>query len=364
MNQNSTAYHSISRLGRVQSSQRHASLLALLITLMLHVVLFLLLPDELFMKQSVVQQEEAIELTLRKLDPEELQYVEVNPEAPENEPNRSNNYSFRSQQAADENPDASPDNVPTVEGEAASRKIVQGAVNSPAPTPVESGVYTLSEELVEEQSASANVAQSLPIISPAPDFIQQKPEVEEGSGSRLKVSDFSKQVPEENMDMPLQLYRMDSANQPSQNTNRTSDVAAEAKPLPRKRLTLSPDLVHGPLMRSKSSASRRGTISLDATFSQFGEYEQQFYAAVQAGWYEEINFHQPIDTSARVVVQFRIHADGTIDEVKVLDSTATKIATLICQTALTKRSPLRPWTKEMVKVFGQERVMEVTFLYR
>ena len=134
--------------------------------------------------------------------------------------------------------------------------------------------------------------------------------------------------------------------------------------MPRARPTLSPDLIHGPVMRSEGSASRRGTLAIDATFSEFGEYEQQFYAALQAGWYQEIEFFQPIDTSTRVVVSFRITADGLIHDVELLHSTASEIATLICQTALTKRSPFRPWTKEMVKVFGQERTLEVVFHYR
>ena len=370
MKQNSTSHDSINRFDRGQGSQWRASLIALAVTLILHVVLLFLLPDELFMRQSVTRPEpdEAIELTLEQPDPEKPRYVEVNPEAPENEPDRNNRYSFRSQQAADENPDTSPDDVPTVEGEEASLKIVQGSVDASESIPLESGTYKLSEESVENQGESANVAPpshpNLPL--PAPDFIQQKPEVEEGTESRLKVLDSDKQVVKEDLavDAPLQLYRMDSENQPTQEPNRASNAADEAKPLPRKRLTLPPDLVHGPLMRSKSSASRRGAIGIDATFSQFGEYEQQFYAAVQAGWYQEIDFFQPIDTSANVVVQFRIHSDGTVDEVKILQSTASEIATLICQTALTKLSPFRPWTKEMVEVFGQERVIEVTFSYR
>ena len=366
MSQNSISRDSSNQFDRGQNDQWRISLIALLITLILHIVLFMVLPDELFMKQSVDDsaRDEAIELALEQPDPKTLQYVEVNPEAPENEPDRSNNYSFRSQQAADENPDASPDDMPTVEGEEASLKIVQGAVDSSESTPLESGMYKLSEESVESQSESSDAAQpSLPIL-PVPDFIQQKPEVEEGPGSRLGISGSGKQVAREDTDAPLQLYRADSANQQNQDSSRANDTTAESKPLPRKRLTLPPDLVYGPLMRSKGSASRRGALAIDATFSQFGEYEQQFYAAVQAGWYQEIDFFQPIDTSARVVVQFRIHSDGTIDEVKVLHSTASEIATLICQTALTKRSPFRPWTEEMVKVFGQERVIAVEFSYR
>lgn len=369
LNQNPTSRDSVNRFAPERIGQWQASLIALLITLILHVVVFVVLPDEVFIQQSV--PDESIELTLEPFDPETLQYVEINPEAPENEPDRKDNYSFRSQQAADESSDALRNDTPAVDGDEASQKIVQGAVDPSESMPLENGVYTLSDGSVESPDESSDAARasraiSPPPLPPPPDFIQQKPEVDEGPGSRLEITDSSPQVLEEDFDIntPLQLYRVDSENQQDQDASRASDGATESKPLPRKRLTLSPDLVHGPLMRSKGSVDRRGALAIDATFSQFGEYEQQFYAAVQAGWYQEIDFFQPIDTSARVVVRFRIQSDGTIDEVTILHSTAGEIATLICQTALTKRSPFRPWTAEMVQVFGQERVMEVAFSYR
>jgi hypothetical protein len=123
-------------------------------------------------------------------------------------------------------------------------------------------------------------------------------------------------------------------------------------------------LITGPLLKSESSASRRGNLAIDATFSEFGEYEQQFYVAIQTGWYQEIEFFQPIDTAARVHVRFRIKADGTVDKVEAVESSASKIATVICETAISKRSPFRPWTKEMVRVFGKERWINVVFNYR
>ena len=369
MNPNFTSHDLVKRLDQGSSDQWRTTVIASLITLLLHAILFLALPKELLLKQSVADaaDNKAIELQLEQPDPEKLRYVETNPEAPENEPDRSDYYSFRSQQAADENPNASPDDMPTVEGDEASLKIIQGSTDQPEPAFPEGGLYTLSKESVKSQddSSSKPAPASRPIL-PAPDFIQQKPKVEEGPGSSLKISGSGKQVANEyaDIDTQLQFDRVNPENSPDQDSGRVNDSAAEGKPLPRKRLTLAPELVYGPLMRSKSSASRRGALSIDATFSQFGEYEQQFYAAVQAGWYQEINFFQPIDTSARVEVEFRIHSNGTIDEVKILNSNASEIATLICQSALTKRSPFRPWTAEMIEVFGQERVMKVLFSYR
>lgn len=357
----------MNRFGQVQKGQWRPSLIALLITLILHVGLFKVVPDELFMKQSADDfSEKAIELTLEQPDAETLQYVEANPEAPENKPDRSDNYSFRDQQAADEDPnDSQKDDMPAVAGEEASRKIVQGSIDQEERIPPESGVYRFSEGSASGQDGSLEPYQATRPVLPTPDFIQQQPEIDEGPGSSPDFKGSGQEFAREavDSDAPVELYRTGPEGRDGSDSASAADRSAEAKPLPRKRVTLPPDLIQGPLMRSKSSASRRGALAIDATFSQFGEYEQQFYAAVQAGWYQEIDFFQPIDTSAYVVVQFRIHADGTIDEVKVLDSTASEIATLICQTALSKRSPFRPWTVEMIKVFGQKRVMQVKFSY-
>jgi hypothetical protein len=116
-------------------------------------------------------------------------------------------------------------------------------------------------------------------------------------------------------------------------------------------------------MQSNSSARRRGALAVDATFSEFGEYERQFYAAVQTGWFQEIDFFQPIDTATQVHVRFTLHADGRVSDVEAVKSNASEIATFICETAISKRSPFRPWTREMVRVFGEERTIRVRFNY-
>ena len=359
------------RLDQAPKGQWRTFLIALLGTLFLHIMLFVWLPDGLLMTKPAANEdrEQTVELTLEPPDPETLRYVEANPEAPENEPDRKDRYSFRAQQAADENPDVSSDNTPSVDGEEASQKIVQGAVEQSEPMFSEAGVFALSRELVgspDQRSVTAQVSRLAPLAREpsAPDFIRQAPEVEEGPGSHPELSGESQQVVENPDDKALvHLYRAEPTER-NQDANEPGGSASAAKPLPRKRPTLPPDLVYGPLMRSEGSASRRGAIAIDATFSQFGEYQQQFYAAVQAGWYQEIDFFQPIDTSAQVRVRFRIQSNGIVDEVTVLQSTATQVATLICQTALTKRSPFRPWTEEMIRVFGRERVMEIVFSYR
>lgn len=317
-----------------------------------------------------------MQLTLlppQELSPEDLRFVEANPDAPENEPDAKDQYSFRSQQAASETLSDSPLNAPNVAGDTDSQKIIQGSLES-AP-PVAPGVY--STEAQEgtgdgtdggDPGAVAQAAQQLaaPQPLPAPQFIQQKPVEDVGPGSRMDQPGLALEVFEQvDPTAPVEIYRQqDQPPVAAAQAGAGNGGAPAARPMPRARPRLAPELLTGPLMRSEGSARLRGTLAIDASFSEFGEYQQQFFAALQAGWYQEIEFFQPIDTATRVVVRFTIQSDGVVRDVEVVQSSASQIATFICESAITKRSPFRPWTKEMVQVFGQERSLTVAFHYR
>ena len=45
-------------------------------------------------------------------------------------------------------------------------------------------------------------------------------------------------------------------------------------------------------------------------------------------------------------------------------SSAGLIATTICESAIAKRSPFRPWTQDMIQVFGDQKELRVRFYYR
>ena len=311
---------------------------------------------------------EAYEISL--VDPVEAQFVEASPEAPENEPDRKDQYSYRAQQAADDSPLSNAGNKPKVDGEEDSQKILQGSLEQIPP--LETGVYTPVARPGEDEGDQGGKAGApnelvLPQFAkplPAPNFIQQDPASVIGPGSRPEyVGEAAEVFEDPDPDAPIKVYRPQSMVEQTQKVGDGIGGSVEAQPVPRARPRLAPELITGPLMRSYASASRRGSLAIDATFSEFGEYEQQFYAAVQTGWYQEIEFFQPIDTSTRVQVRFTLYADGRVDKVKAVQTNASEIATFICETAITKRSPFRPWTKEMVQVFGHQRTLHVVFHY-
>jgi hypothetical protein len=361
-----------------QRISRWAWLIPLLGAILLHVLVILLIPAQFMvgLDTDADPKSEEVELTLlppEPLTPEEMKYVEANPDVAENKPDPTNQYSFRDQQAANPEESDIPLEAPNVNGEIEdSTKIVQGAVD-PAP-PMPDGVYTPQTKPGEgdgtdggKAGAESTAQVQPPKPKPAPAFLQQAPESTDGTGSTLDmIGEGDQAVENPSQEAPIDIYRPTESTNPAQVAEQGDGNGGnpDTKPMPRPRPKLSPELIHGPLAKSQGAATRRGAIALDATFSEFGEYEQQFYAALQAGWYQEIEFFQPIDTATRVVVRFKIRADGTILGTEVVFSNASEIATLICESAITKRSPFRPWTKEMVKVFGEERVLTVSFHYR
>lgn len=332
------------------------SLLAILFSLALHLLIFAFLPDQLlkcFAKSEAVSSPPLM-LELEQLQPDEMRFVEANPEAPDNVPDKSNNYSYRNQQAAELNPSLNDQSdKPFVDGLEQSQKIIEGQLPQEA------------VRATTQQSKSNEAVIKERIVTPSfqpkgmdrPDFLTPKIKgdlAESGSG----VLGDKTQIAAGSIDGELQIY------EPSQNSEMlagSTDVASsDALPRPR----LDPKLLVGPLMQSDGAAMRRGKIAIDSAFSEFGEYQQQFLAPVLRGWYQEINFYQPIDVSARVLVRLTLHSNGEVSSVKALQTTATDIATMICESAIAKRSPFRPWTQEMVEVFGNEKTLTILFIYQ
>lgn len=360
-----------------RAERRWTALLALAIALFLHIGFVLVMPAELLMTKqlnsSAAEEELEVEfLPPEVIPPEELKFVEANPEAPENKPDRQDQYSFRDQQAADMSDREELLDAPNVDGEEDSQKIVQGSPVEAQPLPP--GTYSPQVQPGEGegmdggkagQPVEAVVAPPQPL--PTPDFLKQEAIEEDGTASSLNLQGESQEIVENpTPEAPINVYKPEQTTQPTEpaQVGEGAGGQPDAKPVPRARPRLDPNLVTGPLMRSMGSASRRGTLGIDATFSEFGEYQQQFFAALQLGWYQEIEFFQPIDTAARVVVRFRMQADGSIHDIETLHTSAGEVATFICESAISKRSPFRPWTKEMVEVFGQERTLTVSFNYR
>ena len=67
---------------------------------------------------------------------------------------------------------------------------------------------------------------------------------------------------------------------------------------------------------------------------------------------------------SRVVVRFMVNTQG---EVRILDvegeASAGRVATLACLDSVRARAPYRPWTQEMINLFGEEEEVVFSFYF-
>ena len=292
-------------------------------------------------------------------------YAEVNPEAVENKPDKSQVYSFQDQQAGDTSMREDNSPVPLINGnEAYASKIVSAEVVSEE-AQLSPGIYAKNKNTTMESDSGKTDL----ILTHAEVALrsQTNPFEFEENKTGVDVMTFQNEealIPKTIGQSKIIPITKNALIATPKSVSEGSKAPEKTRPIPMVRPKLSAEITKGPTMQSQASANKFGIIALDASFSEFGEYEQQFYSALQVGWYNEVAFYKPLDSGTEVSISFILKSDGSIHSVSVLSSTAGLIATTICESAITKRSPFRPWTQEMIQVFGEQKELKVRFYYR
>ncbi len=348
---------------------RHSVVWGILASLIFHLLLIWIVPWRLVAGISPISESNTeIEyvFTDEPPEPDEMRYVETNPDVPSNEPDETTNIASRDQQAGQvEETTEDFDNIPFLDGEEEeSVKIVEGSVMEEPIPPVPP-----SQQEAQPIPLSRAEVESLPRrLAKVPDFLQQdkRPE-EEGIASMLEVPDIGKEEVEEKgevEEIPLSLDAL-LATRAVQNES-TETESETVTQLPRPRPRLSARVPPGPLMRSNGRAPALGSLSYDARFTEFGEYLNRMFDAIGfqfvllAGYMEAAL----AEISSRVIVEYKITSGGEVKDVIVVYTSAESAATLICEDAIQSPSPYGPWTQEMIETLGEEQTIRITFLYR
>lgn len=128
----------------------------------------------------------------------------------------------------------------------------------------------------------------------------------------------------------------------------------------------TPDQVPGVKMRQEGGVARRANVSMvDARGTTFGAYDAAFIAAVADRWYallDQVKYdgYRP----GRVVLQFYLHHDGRITDLRVTESTVSDMLSLLCQKAVLDPAPYARWPREMRLMVGKDsRPIQFTFYY-
>jgi hypothetical protein len=301
-----------------------------------------------------------------ELDPETLtkaqekqkdpfKFVETNPEAPENIPDKTENFAAQNQQAAQEKPAAeTKSDRAATEGKKdfESNQIVSGRLIQPierveAPPPVEAPP-------VETPPVPAPKAAQTP-LSGTEKFDGEN---QTGIGGNIaKRLENAKAVPEH-------IEGVKDA-QPNANATAMQPAIDPLRPRPRPQVVRQQQVRPAILAENKFGTKNVGLTGIDAKWSNYGAYLQRMIDTVQIQWERLILSMSAMPAGgSTVTVKFIMGDEGQITNIVNVDSTASETGSRACVSAITDRAPYGPWTDDMKAVLGSQQEMTFTFYYQ
>jgi hypothetical protein len=118
----------------------------------------------------------------------------------------------------------------------------------------------------------------------------------------------------------------------------------------------------GRKMKQEGGVRRRGKVALDVKATPFGAYDAAFVRAVEQRWFSLLDTAPFVQRSGKVMLEFKLNADGRITDMKALNNEVGEILGLICQRAVMDPAPYAKWPSDMRRMIGAS-FREVTFTF-
>ncbi len=281
-------------------------------------------------------------------------FVETNPDAPENTPDNTANVSNRNQQTAQQEAakEKDPQNRPSVKGqdEIKSDSIVTGDLSKPQQGAAAQPEVTQNDAEQQQQEMKAR-AEQVPLSG------VEKSEGKSDDGLATNIS--KSQAPTTHADHAVE----GAQNGKDPDGGLTVQSATnKAQPKARPRLTAARSTI---LSNRATGTTNIGILGIDARWSEYGEYMQELLEIVQIQWYKILAESQVSPPrGSHVVITFKLNSKGETEIVKVEDADAGKQGVFSCQNAITSRQPYRKWTEQMIAVLGEEQQITLSFYYQ
>ncbi len=282
-------------------------------------------------------------------------FVETNPDAPENIPDKTTNFAAQNQQVAQEKPTPDGKNdMPALAGKKdfQSTQIVSGQLSKPierleAVPPAD--VTPPSEKTVQAPKLEQN---------PLTGVEKKEGESKDGFASNLsKIAENIRPIPN----------RIEGVkNGPMVNDAVTTQPAIDPqRPRPRPTVVKQQQVRPAIFAENKFGTQNIGPTAVDARWSNYGAYLQRMIESVQLQW-EHLLRESKVNptTGSSVSVKFVMDSKGLIARIVNVDSTAKDAAERACMSAITDRAPYGEWTDDMKAVLGEQQEMTFTFYYQ
>jgi hypothetical protein len=282
-------------------------------------------------------------------------FVETNPDAPENMPDKTNNVGAQNQQAAQEkpNPDSNGDHAAT-EGKKdfESTQIVSGQLTPPTETPPPAPPPTPEVAKALEKAAEVRKAEN-----PLPGFEKRVGDNPDGFGMN------DAKTTEKPTNAPKKIDGMKDAPTTVGNVSPAQPAIDPRKPQP--RVQLAQQHVRPAIFaEDKVGTKNIGPAGYDARWSNYSAYLQRLLDTVQIQ-FDNIVANSGVfpPTGTVVTVRFRMDSEGKVSEVISAESTGGEQAKSQCTLAITSRSPYGKWTDDMVAMLGDSQEFTWKFYY-
>ena len=300
------------------------------------------------------------------LEPPELntkelkKFVEANPNSAANPPDKTQNFSFRDQQAAQPKKTDSKElkTLPKVDGNENSTKIVPSHTPSPESRP------PVKQELVKKKLTKESQVEA------KAESKAQKANKSKFEESQKPKSHLGLIEEKSNMEIKDRVIDLTKKNKSTVESKQLAMVypktpkSAFLKPRPK----LSPELLAGPLMKTSSNAPRVGSIAIESRLHPYGVYVQEMLKSIEDQWHhlaaDSLSFIQRDKLNDKITYRFTLLADGSIKNLERKDKGENYLPAELCRQAIASRVPYGNWTQEMINDFGQSDVITINFNYR
>ncbi len=358
-------------------SSRRTVQVSVLATLLVHLLLFVAVPrvfkpDPRAGLLDRVPQEKTFNVDLAPEEapvptppPKPFKFVEINPDAPDNPPDQTENFGAQNQQVAQEKPSENDDKSEAPKSEdkkvTDSTAIVTGRLAQPEPIQLPSppSPQTPEEERAEQAAAEALAQEAAKQArSPLPGFEKIDGEAQDSIGSNIA------KLPPPNAKRAEDSSEGDSPEVREVVTATGQVVRIDPRrPMQRERI---PEKQVRPAFLANNPVGTKniGPVAYNAKWSEYGAYLQRLIETVQIQWERLLRETGATPSPGTVVaVTFRLNDKGAVTDITADDSPGPQHPKRLCVSAITARSPYGEWSDEMIAVLGHEQEMTFTFYY-
>jgi len=286
--------------------------------------------------------------------PPPFKFVETNPNAPENIPDKTQNFGAQNQQAAQEKPAPDQHNDrPAIEGQKDihSTQIVTGQLQKPT----EQLEKAPPEQALPKETATTAPRQEQ---NPLSGFEKSTNPTENSFGTGIAKPTESEHAIAEKIEGVKNAPLIEGANS-------TQPQIDPKHPRPRQSVVKQQQVRPAIFEENKFGTANIGPAAYDARWSNYGQYLQKMIETVQIQWERILTESRvyPVN-GTHVEVKFKIDKEGKISEIINVEGTAGNQAEHACTSAITSRSPYGPWTDDMIAVLGESQEMTFMFYYQ